>query len=109
MEKALQRIMLLVALTLPGCNSAELPTNIAQGEAASVQQQALLVLPLPPSFLPIPYKGAEFQPTNNEDAIYATYLQYTEMFPDDGICESNLVERLKGASQVNSIDIDWVT
>ena len=109
MEKALQRIMLLGVLTLPCCNSVQLPTNSAQGEAASVQQQALLVVPLPPSFLPNPYRGAEFQSNNDEDAIYATYLQNTEMFPDDSVCESNLEARLKGASLVNSIEIDWVT
>jgi hypothetical protein len=109
MEKALLLIVLLVALTLTGCNSTQLPTNNTQGEAASVQQQVLLLVPPPPSFLPNPYRGAEFQPTNNEDAIYATYLQNTEMFPDDRVCESNLFERLKGASQASSIEIDWVT
>jgi len=109
MEKALLLIVLLVVPTLTGCNSNRLLTNSTQGDAALAQKQVLLPVPLPPSFLPNPYRGAEFQPANNEDANYATYLQNTEMIPDERVCESNLVERLKGASQVGSVKIDWVT
>lgn len=109
MEKALLLIVLLVALTLPGCYSTQLLSDGTQGEVASVQQQTLLLVPPPPSFLPNPYRGVEFQPTNDEHVNYASYLQNTEMFPDDGICENNLIERLKGDSQGSSIDIDWVT
>ena len=93
MEKGTKRIMLVIALVFL------VHTESALGEVASVQLKGYVAVPLPPSFLPNPYRGAEFQSTNNEDAIYAEYLQKTEMFPDDSICESNLIERLKGDSE----------
>ncbi len=106
MNMDIQRIMILIVFALSGCNSTP-PPAAATDDDISSEPTTMLVIPTPPSFFPTPYKGAKFAPINKESVDYARYLAHTEMFPDTGVCERNLMGNLRGGSIVGSID--WVT
>jgi len=97
----------LTLLTV-ACTPPEAEIDNLELAVKTIQSSTFLLVPHPPSFLPNPYAGAEFPPSTEENALYAGYLQKTELFPDHRLCEHNLRIRIHGRSDESSLRIDWV-
>ncbi|GEM_PF-3075640 len=100
--------VLVLTLLTSACTEQQVVNDDVQIRVRPKRPSAFLVVPHPPSFLPTPYAGTEFPPTTEENALYASYLQKTELFPDHRLCEHNLKIRIHGRSAEDSLRIDWV-
>ena len=100
--------VLVLTLLTAACTPPQVESEDVENTVKPRQSSTFLVVPHPPSFLPNPYAGIEFPATTEENALYANYLQKTELFPDHRLCEHSLKIRIHGRSDENSLRIEWV-
>src|SRR5262245_9593440 len=113
LRRSPMRRAILLSIIISGCATAPPGPPASKPPptpgATVVLTRAPLAVPQPPSFLPKPYADAKIAASTPDEVAYAKYLRETELFADEGICDRNLNDRLRGVAKPDSVGSEWVT